>query len=185
MRRSAFLRADAAAEFASNHLLFVMQGALFAQDFDPTGMTLSGEPFRGRGSGKCRCGHEFGGRLRLRRGIHGLSHGFGRQPAAVCVVRPPWQGNERVGEPDSSGVLGPALSSDGRHVAMYRTVDGNSDIWLLELERGVRERFTMDAAGDVNPVWSPDRQRIAVQLEPRWRYDLYVKTVSSSDTSFS
>src|SRR6185295_19419105 len=40
------LRADAAAEYSSNHLLFVTQGALFAQDFDPIQMTLSGKPFR-------------------------------------------------------------------------------------------------------------------------------------------
>ena len=65
---------------------------------------------------------------------------------------------------------------------MYRTVDGNSDIWLMEVERGVRERFTMDAAGEVNPVWSPDRRRIAFSSNRDGAYDLYVKSISGPET---
>jgi hypothetical protein len=39
--------ADAAVEFvAPNHLLFVMQSALFSQKFDPNNLTLSGDPVR-------------------------------------------------------------------------------------------------------------------------------------------
>jgi dipeptidyl aminopeptidase/acylaminoacyl peptidase len=92
------------------------------------------------------------------------------------------QETEHVGEPDDAGVLGPALSTDGQHVAMYRTVDGNSDIWLMEVERGVRERFTMDDAGEVNPVWSPDRRRIAFSSNRDGAYDLYVKSISGPET---
>jgi Tol biopolymer transport system component len=65
---------------------------------------------------------------------------------------------------------------------MYRTADGNSDIWLMELERGVRELFTMDSAGEVNPVWSPDRLRIAFSSNRDGAYDLYVKAISGPET---
>jgi Tol biopolymer transport system component len=93
------------------------------------------------------------------------------------------QETAHVGEPDGNGVLGPALSPDGEHVAMYRTVDGNSDIWLMEVERGVRERFTMDGDGEVNPVWSPDRRRIAFSSNrDGGAYNLYVKSISGPET---
>jgi hypothetical protein len=41
------LPADAAVEFvAPNHVLYVMQSALFGQSFDPQSLTLSGDPLR-------------------------------------------------------------------------------------------------------------------------------------------
>jgi Tol biopolymer transport system component/DNA-binding winged helix-turn-helix (wHTH) protein len=176
------LRADAAAEYSSNHLLFVTQGALFAQHFDPVRMALSGEPFRIADQVNVDAAMNLAavsvsavGSMVYRTGSGGGQRQF------VWYDR---SGKEvgRVGEPDGSGVLGPALSSDGRHVAMYRTVDGNSDIWLLELERGVRERFTLDVNGEVNPVWSADRQRIAFSSNRDGTYDLYAKSIFSGET---
>ncbi len=176
------LQADAAAEYASRHLLFVRQGALFAQNFDPDSMTLSGEPFRiddqvniDAAMNRAALSVSNVGSMVYRTGSGGGQRQF------VWYDR---RGKEmeRIGEPDGNGVLGPALSPDGSHIATYRTVDGNSDIWLLELERGVRERFTLDAAGEVNPVWSPDRRRIAFSSNRDGAYDLYVRVISTSET---
>jgi len=177
------VQADAAVEYARpNHVLFVSQGALFAQEFDPAKMKLSGDPFRIAGEVTVDAAMNLAAvsasgteSIVYRQGAGGGQRQFiwfdrrGRE-------------TERVAEPDGSGILGPSLSSDGRHVAMYRTVDGNADIWLMELERGVRERFTMDAAGEVNPVWSPDRRRIAFSSNRDGAYDLYVKSISNSET---
>ena len=43
------------------------------------------------------------------------------------------------------------LSDDGKRLAMQRSVDGNSDIWLMDLARGVLSRFTFDAATEDTP----------------------------------
>jgi serine/threonine protein kinase len=55
-----------------------------------------------------------------------------------------------------------ALSPDGRKAAV--TVETRStglmDIWIYDLARGVRDRFTSDAAIEVCPVWSPDGRSI-------------------------
>jgi Tol biopolymer transport system component/DNA-binding winged helix-turn-helix (wHTH) protein len=176
------IRADAAAEYASNHLLFVTQGTLFAQDFDPTLMTLSGNPYLVADQVNVDAAMTLAavsvssvGSMVYRTGSGGGQRQFVWYDRRGKEI-------ETVGEPDSNGGLGPALSADGRHIAMYRTVDGNSDIWLLELERGVRERFTLDEAGEVNPVWSPDRHRIAFSSNRDGVYDLYVKTTSSPET---
>ena len=40
-----------------------------------------------------------------------------------------------VGDFDN-GAINPSMSPDGRFVAVHRSVSGNADIWLLELDRG-------------------------------------------------
>ena len=173
---------DAAVEFvAPDHLLFIVQGALFAQPFDLNKCELSGDAFRiaenitvDAAMNRAAVSASTTGSVIYRTGSGGGQRQF------VWFSR---RGQEtaRVGAPDDAGVFGPALSGDERYIAMYRTVDGNSDIWLMELERGVRERFTMDTAGEVNPVWAPDRRRIAFSSNRDGAYDLYVKSISSSD----
>ncbi|NOT33004.1 MAG: protein kinase, partial [Candidatus Eisenbacteria bacterium] len=55
----------------------------------------------------------------------------------------------------------PALSPDGRRIAIRRTDAGNLDLWMIEPGRGTSTRFTFDPGQDGNPVWSPDGSRIA------------------------
>ena len=175
--------ADAAVEFISpNHLLFVMQSALFAQAFDLVSFQLSGDPVRigeqitvDAAMNRAAVSASTVGSIIYRTGSGGGQRQF------VWFDRR-GQETEHVGEPDGSGILGPTLSPDGQHVAMYRTVDGNSDVWLMEVERGVRERFTLDSAGEVNPVWSPDRRRIAFSSNRDGAYDLYLKSISGPET---
>jgi Tol biopolymer transport system component len=44
---------------------------------------------------------------------------------------------------------------------MIEPAGRTSDVWLLELARGIASRFTFDPADDIYPVWSPDGTRIA------------------------
>jgi Tol biopolymer transport system component len=78
-------------------------------------------------------------------------------------------------EPFDSTQLAPSLSPDGRHIALFREVSGNIDVWLIDTARGVPTRFTFDSADDVNPVWSPDGRRIAFSSNRTGVHDLYVK----------
>ena len=50
------------------------------------------------------------------------------------------------------------MSPDGRRVVVARTVQGNTDLWLLDGAR--TSRVTFDAAADRYPFWSPDGTRI-------------------------
>jgi Tol biopolymer transport system component len=75
----------------------------------------------------------------------------------------------------------PKLSPDGRTVAVERTVDGNTDIWLIETARGVLRRFTFDPAIDANPTWSPDGSRIGFESGRRvgGLRDLFLKALGA------
>jgi Tol biopolymer transport system component len=85
-----------------------------------------------------------------------------------------------VGEPGDQGH--PVLSPDGARLA-YALQDPQSknvDIWVMDLARGVRTRFTFNPADDEFPVWTPDGSRIAFISSRKGHLDLYVKDASGS-----
>jgi Tol biopolymer transport system component len=53
-----------------------------------------------------------------------------------------------------------ALSPDGRRVAIDKSDGGNNDIWVIDLDRGIPNRLTIDAAFDTGPRWSNDGKKI-------------------------
>ncbi len=59
------------------------------------------------------------------------------------------------------GASQPAWSPDGNMLAFVRTVDGNSQIFLLSLSGGEPIQLTTAKRGATGPVWSPDGKRIA------------------------
>jgi Tol biopolymer transport system component len=65
------------------------------------------------------------------------------------------------------------VSPDGRRVVVFRTVQGNQDIWLHDGAR--TSRFTFDAADDAFPLWSPDGMRIVFRSLRTGAGDLYQK----------
>ena len=54
------------------------------------------------------------------------------------------------------------LSPDGKRVVATVVAHdtGLMDLWIYDLVRGIRERFTSDATTEVSPVWSPDGRSI-------------------------
>jgi len=56
--------------------------------------------------------------------------------------------------------VGLRISPDGRRVALTRAEGQDSDIWQVEIARGVPTRLTFGGLASA-PVWSPDGRRIA------------------------
>jgi serine/threonine protein kinase len=175
------LDADAPAVYASSrHLLFVRKRALFAQEFDPVRLALTGTPYSiaeqiavGGESNAVGLSTSASGPLVYRTGPASARRQF------VWFDR---TGKEigTVGEPDSAGPSNLSTSPDGHRMALNRTVNGNQDIWLLELGRGVLSRFTFDTPFDAAPVWSPDGSRIVFTSDRKGVYDLYQKPVTGA-----
>jgi eukaryotic-like serine/threonine-protein kinase len=85
-----------------------------------------------------------------------------------------------VGEPDVNTLVCAELSPNGRQVAVSRTIQGNTDVWLIDILRGGMTRFTVDAAIDQMPIWSPDGTKIAFGSNRGGSYDLYLKPSSGA-----
>jgi dipeptidyl aminopeptidase/acylaminoacyl peptidase len=57
---------------------------------------------------------------------------------------------------------------------------GTRDIWIYDLSRGVRTRFTFDPSDELRAIWSPDQSRIVFNSLRRGRLDLYEKASDGS-----
>jgi serine/threonine protein kinase/Tol biopolymer transport system component len=66
-----------------------------------------------------------------------------------------------IGEADDTQMSINRLSPDGRTAAVMRLVDGNTDVWLIDTERGIPRRLTLARGFDGDAVFSPDGRRIA------------------------
>jgi serine/threonine protein kinase/Tol biopolymer transport system component len=145
------------AQYASGYLLFVREASLLAQRFDAGTLTLAGEPTRvadevGFDSGVWR--GTFSASQNGLVAYHNIAGGVGG--------RFTWYDRfgralETIGE--RSEAYAPELSPDARRLA-FLVGDPSNDVWVQELDRGVRTRVTTQGAGVVSPLWSADGTEI-------------------------
>jgi len=178
--------ATAATLSSSGYLLFAVDGALFAQKFDPNGLELVGE--RGRVADSVATE-----RTAVAGGPDGMAVSASSIAGPIVYrARPPQDDHQltwfdrtgkellRLGTPSVAG-LAPTLSPDGRHVAVSRVVDGNRDIWVLDLDRNVFSRFTLDPGVEMSPFWTPDGRWILFASNRRGVLSIYRKPVAGGD----
>ena len=157
------LKSDTNAVFAPpGDILFIREGALFAQRFDLTRSELVGEPtpIAERVSWNLPPWHlgafsvSANGRLTYR-----LTVGNGSQFAWFDRT-----GKQTAAVGPRGDYFSPALSPDETKVAFTRRDDqAAGDIWTMDLLRQTLSRFTFDAGSEIYPVWSPDGQTIAYE----------------------
>jgi Tol biopolymer transport system component len=139
-------------------LLYVSQGALVAQPFDPQKLKVTGESTV----------------VAERIATVGANHGFdfsvsdngvlayqtGSIQSQLIWFDRTGKKLQTVGEADAYATV--ALSADGQRAAVgMLDPDGrHSDIWLLDLLRGSKSRLTFDPHSDGSPIWSPDGTRL-------------------------
>ncbi len=172
------LPTDTAAMYAPPAaLLWVSNGVLVAQRFNPATGVVSDKPMT--------VARTVGVDDRLFRGAFAVSAtgvlahrtGQGERRQLAWIDR---SGNTRgtVVPPDEDGLSSPELESDGRRIAVGRTVDGNHDVWLIDA--GGPRRFTVNASIDGAPLWSPDGSRVVFASMRNGLFDLFERAASGA-----
>jgi len=164
-----------AADYANGRLLYVRQGTLLAQPFDPTGAKLSGEPValaEGVGFNEPSSNAFFAasgnGVVAFAAGGEGESQPtwYDRKGAALSTLGTP-------GSYDH-----PEISPDGKHLAIDRAESSGRDLWLMDLSRGTSTRLTFHPAFDWMPAWSPDGSRLSFVSDRDGSANLYQKAAN-------
>ena len=171
------------AQYASGYVLFMRDDTLMAQAFDADRLELTGN------AATVAADVQIGGNTG-RTGAFSVS-----QTGVLAYQTRSGDGSSRLFWFDRTGKQIAALGDQADYGGVELSPDGTRaavnvldparrtrDIWLYDVARGLRTRFTFDPAEDDFPVWSPDGSQIGFGSARMGQFDLYVKPSSGAGT---
>ena len=148
---------------SSGHIVYVVEGAFWADPFDLESLEIVGTPapvldgVATGASGAASFGLSPNGTLAYVRGFGAADTSL--QQTLVWVDR---NGAEEPIAAEPRPYWHPRISPDGRRVALDLDLQGEqTDIFVWDLEDEMLTRLTFDRAVEQYPVWTPDGERIA------------------------
>jgi Tol biopolymer transport system component len=168
--------------YAGGHLLFVREGTLFAQPFDPKRAVLGGEPVAIAPSVSTWTNNEGYGWFAVSpAGTLAYFSGAGvRGQVQLAWVDRSGRQITTVGAPGNFGQI--ALSPDERHVALEMAAPRNEfDLWVMDIARGVASRVTSASGSERDPVWARDGRSLAFIARTPNGASLRLKGLRASD----
>jgi Tol biopolymer transport system component len=169
------------AEYSQGHIVYLRDDTLMAQPFDLRKLAVSAEAVP-IAEHVVSIGAQRRGAFSVsQNGILAYQSGASGGGHQLTWVDRSGKRLGSLGEPgDLSNVM---LSPDGKR-AMVCLFDANArtfDLWLYDVARGLRTRFTFENARTMLPgIWSPDGSAIAFEAFRNGKYGLYRKPADLS-----
>ena len=163
-------------------LLFLRQGTLMAQRFDPDRLKLTGEPVRVADDVAY---NPFNGRNTVTVSDNGLLAYRAGTGTGMPTSELLWFDREgkRIGTAAGPGYyVRPGLSPDGQHIVVERLDlrEDSRDLWLIDSARSTVSRLTFGPSNQSSAVWSPDGARIVFASDRDGGYSLCEKLSSGA-----
>jgi len=153
-------------------LLFRREGSLVAVPFDPAAARNTGEPFPVAEQVGISANTNHAAFSASGNGI--LAYAGASLGAEIREMSWIDRAGKRtpIGEPARFMVA--AISPDGKRVVFSKIgeqANDSSDLWMLDVARGVSSRFTFRPGLSADPVWSPDGSRIIFSANNNSMYE--------------
>ncbi len=195
--RRELVRGGSFPRFAGGRLFWLHEGQVLAATFDPRRLMI-GEPRTALGgvswypiNGAAQLALSAAGSLayvpgsepwRPLRRLRWIDPPGKSPPAAAPIPAGGAAATAPPAEPLAEARLyyDPALSADGRRLAVAIAEAGNSDLWIYDLERRTRSRLTDSPGEDQGPVWHPDGERVAYYASQTGPFQMFLAEVSGS-----
>ncbi len=177
------VRAVSSVAYASGHLLFVRDGMLMAVAFDLARLEVAGDAFPLVDQVQYDLAFSLGAFSVSQNGVL-TYHSGGELQADSKLLWMDRSGKELGQLGDPAMYYDARILPDGRQVAvsLYDPLNRNIDLWIYDVPRGLRTRFTFDPAIDRFSVWSPDGSRVVFGSSRTGQYDIYVKPAGGAGT---
>ena len=155
----------------SGHVIYRWQGGLWALPFSLDALKATGEAFPIAETGDQPSVANDGTLISVGVPAAGLEQLVWRDRAGTRIGE--------IGQPQA-GMRFPALSPDGRSVAVESAERDNRDVWVQEVGRPLKGRLTVHEANDGRPQWSPSGREIAFQSERGGNLDIFQRTADGT-----
>jgi serine/threonine protein kinase len=145
----------------SGRLLFMRGATLLAQDFDEGKLDLKGDPVALAEGVINDPGFNLAVFSASENGILAYETGVGISGARMMITDR--NGKELGFIGDVIEHFNPCVSPDGKRLAtfIFEPRSRTYNLWLYDLARNARRRFTTGFNADLTPMWSPDGSQIA------------------------
>jgi len=170
-------------EYALGRLLYLQNRTLVAQPFDAKTFQLTGEPSPVAEDILRDANFGIGVFSTSENGVLAFQSG-GSAGAQLQWIDRQGQVLGEIGERLAYNEI--ALSPDGKTIAtVIDELDGQNDIWMINVDSGLRKRFTFTADTDKikrgDPTWSPDGRWLAYSHTDDRGVTIYLKKTDGSE----
>jgi Tol biopolymer transport system component len=167
--------------YSQGHLLFLRETTLMAQPFDTRRLELTGEAFPIAEQIQVQGTNPYGVFSTSENGVLVYETGTGGGSQLVWFDR---TGKQIGVVGDSAAYADLELSPDGKRasVSIQGPAGKGRDIWLYDVARGLRTRFTFDGEDEQGVIWSPDGKSLIFGSKRKEYLDLYQKASSGAGT---